>query len=399
MAMHQSEASEVLDDRIDEFQSIVQAQYELEDSAFGSAADQSTVEVVAVGRIASDIQDGKLNSASLLLESSRRTGAGLRVPLKVDSISHAFFPGQIVAVKGINASGNYFAVREMLEIHPLPPTASLPSTIEAFNQRMGVIDGEDIAPSQALNISIGTGPYTPDDNLDFEPLRALCEKAKHDSSDLLMLVGPFLDVEHPLIASGDFELPDDPSLEQDKATLTDAFRLLIGKTLSGLTREVPSITILLVPSVRDVVNKHVSWPQANFVKGELGLPKQAKVVSNPVNVAINENIYGVSSHDVLYDLRKEEALIGKPKETNLLARLSGHLISQRHFYPLYPPSNRGNLPKPGTEDGTAIGMPMDTSYLKLGDWFISTPDMLVTPSSLPPFAKVSTPLRRPLVQR
>ena len=390
MAMHQSKASEVLDNRIDEFQKIIQSQYELQESAFGSAAKQSTGEIVAVGRIASDIPEGRLNAASLLFESSRRTGAGLRIPLKVDLISHALFPGQIVALKGINASGEYFAVKEVLEIPPLPPPASLPSVIEGFNEKLGIVDGKDLGTSQALNMIVSAGPYTADDNLDFEPLHALCEKAKESYSDLLMLVGPLLDVEHPLIVSGDFDLPEDPSLEPDKATLTDIFRLLVGKPLSEVARVVPSITIVLVPSVRDVVNKHISWPQSNFIRAELGLPKpQAKVVSNPVNVAINENLIGISAQDVLFDLRKEEALVGKPKESNLLARLSGHLISQRHFYPIYPPVNREKLPRTGTEEGVPTGMPMDTSYLELGDWLISSPDMLITPSLLPPFVKVS----------
>lgn len=82
MAMHLSEASEVLDDRIDEFQSLIQAHHGLDDSAFGNAAAQATNEIIAVGRIASDSPEGKLNAASLVLETSRRTGAGIRVPLK-----------------------------------------------------------------------------------------------------------------------------------------------------------------------------------------------------------------------------------------------------------------------------------------------------------------------------
>ncbi|KAL8945969.1 MAG: hypothetical protein Q9183_007973, partial [Haloplaca sp. 2 TL-2023] len=97
MAMHLSEASEVLDDRIDEFQSLIQTHHGLDDSVFGNAAAQGTNEIIAVGRIASDSPEGKLNPASILLEMSRRTGAGLRVPLKVDSLSYEFFPGQIVA--------------------------------------------------------------------------------------------------------------------------------------------------------------------------------------------------------------------------------------------------------------------------------------------------------------
>lgn len=390
MAMHLSEASEVLDDRIDEFQILIQEFHNLEESAFGNASSQSTEETIAVGRIASDTLEGKLNAASLLLETSRRMGAGLRVPLKVDSISHEFFPGQIVAVKGINASGEYFSVSEVLEIPLLPPTATLPSILDTNNERLGVEEEGDASnPSCALNVVLAAGPYTADDNLAFEPLHALCEKAAESCADMLVLVGPIFDIEHPLLASGDFDLPDDGSIEPDKATLTDAFRILVGTPIRKLAQKVPSITITLVPSSRDAVNKHVSWPQEHFTgKKELGLPKQAKVVTNPVNIALNEVVVGISAHDVLYDLRREELVVGRPKENNIMARLPGHVIQQRHFYPIYPPIDRNLLPKTGTTDGIATGMPLDISYLKLGEWFTSRPDMLITPSALAPFVKV-----------
>ena len=390
MAMHLSEASEVLDDRIDEFQNMIQEHHHLEDSAFGNASSQSTEETIAVGRIASDTLEGRLNAASLLLETSRRTGAGIRVPLKVDAISHAFFPGQIVALKGINASGEYFAVSEVLEIPLLPPTVSLPSVLDAHNERLGVEEEGDASnPSCALNVLLAAGPFTADDNLAFEPLYTLCEKAAESYADMLILVGPILDVEHPLLVSGDFDLPDDGSIEPDKATLTDVFRILVGTPLRALAQKVPSISIVLIPSSRDMVNKHVSWPQENFTgRKDLGLPKQAKMVTNPVNIALNEIVVGISAHDVLYDLRREELVVGKPKEGNIMARMPAHLIQQRHFYPLYPPVDRNVLPMTGTTSGIATGMPLDIGYMKLGEWFTSRPDMLITPSALAPFIKV-----------
>ncbi|KAL8786008.1 MAG: hypothetical protein Q9195_008389 [Heterodermia aff. obscurata] len=390
MAMHLSEASEVLDDRIDEFQNIIQEHHHLEDSAFGNASSQSTEETIAVGRIASDTLEGRLNAASLLLETSRRTGAGLRVPLKVDAVSHGFFPGQIVACKGINASGEYFAVSEVLEIPLLPPTVSLPSVLDAHNERLGVEEEGDASnPSCAMNVLLAAGPFTADDNLAFEPLHTLCEKAAESYADMLILVGPILDVEHPLLASGDFDLPDDGSIEPDKATLTDVFRILVGTPLRDLAQKVPSISITLIPSSRDILNKHVSWPQENFTgRKDLGLPKQAKMVTNPVNIALNEIVVGISAHDVLYDLRREELVVGRPKEDNIMARMPAHLIQQRHFYPLYPPVDRNVLPMTGTTGGIATGMPLDIGYMKLGEWFTSRPDMLITPSALAPFVKV-----------
>lgn len=392
MSMHLSEASEVLDDRIDDFQSLVQSHYNFEDSAFGNAASESTNEIIAVGRIVSDTPEGKLNAASLMLETSRRTGAGLRVPLRVESISCEFFSGQIVAIRGINASGEYFSVSEVIEMPLLPPAASLPSTLDSLNERIGMTEGATDTEVHALDVILASGPYTADDNVAFEPLKALCEKAANSYADALILIGPILDLEHPLIASGDFELPDGAKIEPDKATLNDVFRILIGTPLRHLAEAVPNITIILVPSVRDAVNKHVSWPQEPFDKKVLGLPKAAKVVTNPVTISLNEIVVSISSQDVLYDLRKEEVIVGKPKENNLLSRLPKHLIRQRHFYPIFPPVDRTALPKPSGQDGDGIatGMPLDVSYLKLGEWLNAMPDMLVTPSALSPFAKVES---------
>lgn len=398
MAMHLSEASEVLDDRIDEFQLLVQAHHNLEDLAFGNAASQATSEIVAVGRVTSESIEGKLNASSLMLETSRRTGAGLRIPLKVEGLSYEFFPGQIVALRGINASGLYFSVNEVLEIALLPPAASLPSTLDIPNERLAMVEESPDSATNAINVLVSAGPYTADDNLAFEPLNALCEKVTESYADVLILVGPLLDLEHPLLASGDFDLPDDGSIEPDKATLNDVFRILIGKPLRTLAAQVPNITIILVPSVRDAVNKHVSWPQEPFDKKVLGLPKQAKVVTNPVTISLNEIVVGISAQDVLDDLRREEVKVGKPKENSILSRLPRHMIQQRHFSPLYPPADRKNLLKTGTEEGVATGMPLDVSYLKLGEWLNVRPDMLITPSALSPFAKVALSVRLPFLK-
>ena len=390
LAMHLSEASEVLDDRIEEFAASVQKHHSLEESAFGNAASKSTNEVIAVGRIASDTPESKMNANSIVLEMSRRAGAGVRVPLKFRTgVAGSFFPGQIVALRGTNASGDSFTVAEILDTPMLPPSVSAPAAVDACYERLGIEDIESASAAHALNVMISSGPYTADDSLGFEPLHALCDKAIETSADVLVLIGPLLDVEHPLIASGDFELPDDPMLEPDRATLGDAFRVLVSKPLQRLAESVPGITILVVPSARDAVSKHVSWPQAALPKKELGLPKQARTVPNPVVITSNDMVIGVSAQDVLYDLRLSEASVGAVKENNMLTRLSRHIIQQGHFFPLFPPVNRASLPKPSMEDAVATGTPLDTSYLKLGEWPNTRPDLLILPSALPPFAKVS----------
>ncbi|KFY72064.1 hypothetical protein V499_07759 [Pseudogymnoascus sp. VKM F-103] len=393
MAMKSSESSEILDDRIDELMALIKSHHTLPDSAFGSAANKSVDEIVAIGRIASDSADGKLNTASLVLETSRRMGNGLRVPLRLGSVaSFQFFPGQIVALRGINASGEEFTVSEVLEIPLLPVAASTPQGLETHIQRLrgGPDAMDDDSAAAPLNIIIGAGPYTTDDNLDFEPLHALCSQAADTYADALILVGPFLDTEHPLLASGDFDLPPEAEADPDTTTLKTVFRHLISRPLQSLAAANPSITILLIPSVRDAVSAHVSWPQEPFPfpRKDLGLPKQARVVGNPMTVSINEIVTGISSQDILSELRHEEVTGGAPQAGGILARLPKYIIEQRHFFPLYPPVDRKLLLRTGTVEGAPPGAMLDVSYLKLGEMLNVRPDLLIVPSALPPFAKV-----------
>ncbi|KAM0363738.1 hypothetical protein ACHAO7_002045 [Fusarium culmorum] len=393
LAMKLSEASEILDDRIDNFMALVQQHHKIDESEFGSAAAQSTTEVVAVGRIASDSPEGKLNAASLVLETSRRTGMGLRVPLKMDSVrSWSFFPGQIVAFRGTNASGSEFVVKEILDMPILPSAASSASTLEAHREKFrGGPDAmdEDSEPAP-LNILYASGPYTADDNLDFEPLHALCNQAADTYADALVLTGPFLDIDHPLIATGDFDLPEEANFDSDTATMSTVFKYLVAPAFSRLASSNPQITIVLVPSVRDVLSKHVSWPQDTIPRKELGLPKAVRIVTNPMTLSINEVVLGVSSQDILSQLRSEEVVSrgGAQPGGDLMSRLCRYLVEQRHYFPLFPPTERSKLPKTGTEDGVATGAVLDLSYLELGEMVNVRPDVMVVPSLLPPFAKV-----------
>ncbi|KAG6000716.1 hypothetical protein E4U54_001319, partial [Claviceps lovelessii] len=411
LAMKLSEASEVLDDRIDEFITIVQDYHKLDDSAFGSAASQSTTEVVAVGRIASDSMEGKLNTASVVLETSRRTGMGLRVPLKMDKIrAWSFFPGQIVALRGHNATGSEFVVHQVLEVPLLPNAASTPSALAAHRDKLR--GGPDAMDSDAdpapLNILFAAGPYTADDNLDYEPLHALCAQAADTYADALVLAGPFVDVNHPLIATGDFDLPEEAAaaatIDPDTATMTTVFKYLFATALTRACSSNPHLTVILVPSTRDIIAKHVSWPQDTLPRKELGLPKSAKIVSNPMTLSMNEMVIGISSQDILYELRSEELAVGVGGAAalgggagpgggggggggDLMSRLCRYLVEQRHYFPLFPPTERARLPRTGTERGLATGAVLDVAYLRLGEMVNVRPDVMVVPSSLPPFAK------------
>ena len=401
MAMQLSSASEILDDRIDSFTELVQEHHTLPDSAFGNPAAQSSSEVVAVGRIACDQPDGKLNAASLVLETSRRMGAGMRVPLKFQNgVGYDLFPGKIVALRGTNVSGEYFSVTELLPLPLLPPAASTPTELDIHNERLADATGE----ARPLGYLIASGPYTPETDLSFEALHTLLATATAQRPDVLILTGPFLDLEHPLLASGDLEahLPPDTKINPDTATLTDVFRVLIAAPLQRLAQAHPTITIILVPSLRDVISKHVSFPQDRLPRAPLGLPKQCQIVTNPITLSINEVVFGISGQDVLSELRRENVYApgksGGGFNEDMLARLSAHIIDQRHYFPVFPAQGRENLPKlapipgeipaPGQDERQPVGASLDISYMKLAEWLNVRPDVLVLPSTLTPFAKV-----------
>ncbi|KAI7516548.1 hypothetical protein KC316_g21066, partial [Hortaea werneckii] len=164
----------------------------------------------------------------------------------------------------------------------------------------------------------------------------------------------------------------------------------------------PTTTIILVPSLRDALSKHVAWPQDRFAKPPLGLPKGVHVVTNPILLSINEILVGVSTQDILSELRRENVSVSSPSQQShaedTLARLTRHVIDQRHFFPLFPPQSRENLPAltrisgevpdPGSEERLPLGACVDLSYVKLAEWVNVRPDLLVLPSALSPFAKV-----------
>ncbi|QRV77706.1 DNA polymerase alpha subunit B [Ceratobasidium sp. AG-Ba] len=255
--MHEKlyERASILDEQIDRVAEKVLQHYKLEE-----LADPSRVtldEVVVVGRIVDD-GDAKIGETSTLLESSRMMGSGVRVPLEFDanlktrcaskratgSTGVDLFPGMIAALKGKNGSGNSFVVSEILRLPPLP------------------INSKSEAPS-SLKALIACGPFTFESDLDYKPLLQVVEAARTERPDLLLLLGPFVDSNHPLIKAGQVDL--------SPASL---FRERISKHLTRLEADMPELVIVLVPSLRDLISNHVVLPQAALERDpELGLSR------------------------------------------------------------------------------------------------------------------------------
>lgn len=55
-------------------------------------------------------------------------------------------------------------------------------------------------------MAVAVGPFTTSEDLEFAPLAELLSSCRVSRPDLLLLMGPFVDVEHALIANGSLDI-------------------------------------------------------------------------------------------------------------------------------------------------------------------------------------------------
>jgi DNA polymerase alpha subunit B len=302
-----------------------------------------------VGRVCCDTDDGRLNAQSVMLEGSVALSNGVRVRMDLSAAKgYRLFPGQIVVAKGTNPSGFCIAATA---IETPPPLAQGTATAGA-------------APD-GLSCIVAAGPYTTCDDLCYDPLAALLEYAAEAKPDVLLLAGPFVDDEHPHIAGGVL-----------KQTFDDIFATQVIAQLEAFSERVDGATqVLLIPSPRDVHHDLV-FPQGPLTQANITQANVIKNLANPATFAINDVVVGCSSVDWMMAITKEE-ISRNSVPADRMSALASHILNQRSYFPLFPPP---------------LGVPLDTSHgyaLELP----CSPNLLIVPSDLAPFAKV-VPLER-----
>ncbi|PWN33914.1 uncharacterized protein FA14DRAFT_124644, partial [Meira miltonrushii] len=391
-----------LDDAIEKMTETILSTYGIKDEDLVDPASSSQESVYIVGRIAPVVQNeakivnGKPKqpklSDGLVVEVSRRVGGASRTPMHLPNnvkvralptsdgqgIPHpsttggqlALFPGLIAGFKGRNGGGDAFLVEEIL----MPPSLPLPETevvdLLEHQHAAGKLKGEP------MSIFVASGPFTLDNDLNFTPWHRLLDQIEQRKPDVALFMGPFLPVNHNSLL--------DPNLTQLPQEL---FENHIGSRLRRLCDSSARTTAILLPSTRDIVHPHAAWPQPMFDKTMLGIHKRVKCLPNPCMFSINEVIFGISTADVLRDLRSDELVFNvtvdgekndgsTPTRTrDAMARSIRHVLHSRHFYPLFPAS-------------TATDLPLDVSHAHLAQFTDVTPDVLLLPSILTPFAKI-----------
>ncbi|KAF8477895.1 DNA polymerase alpha/epsilon subunit B-domain-containing protein [Gautieria morchelliformis] len=368
-----STRSEVLDDRIDEFSELIREEYGIEELGDPSSVTEDVVTIV--GRLCLDpdadavASSSKLSPTTLVLEASRMGGSGERVPLKFEpdfgirgsqdvSSGKSLFPGEILALRGRNGGGGWFSVNEIL---PIPLVSPSPEV-----------------STRPLSVSLASGPYTTEQNLDFAPFLSIIEDAKSSRPSVLIILGPFIDASHASVKSS--KLPMAPLA---------LFQQCFLNPILSLIQHNPGTLVLLVPHVRDLLNSHVVFPQG-VGEGDFGqLPTSVKVLPNPCLFSLNGIRFGVSTVDVLYHLKNQQYTqrpqqlpidasnsVVPPAQQDVMANLCRHVLEQRSFYPIFP-----------VPVELSLDINLDVSHsdqLKLSG---PAPDVLVLPSILRQFSK------------
>jgi DNA polymerase alpha subunit B len=205
----------------------------------------------------SQAHQGRINATSVLLEGSRHTAGGARIELDLShlkeqsNISYSLFPGQIVAVEGMNTSGRKLVANRICEGAAHAPLKS--PVKELLNYHYESQEG------LPLNLVAVAGPFTTSDNLNYQPLVDLLNSVvKKDNPDVVILTGPFVDVRHMAVKSGQTTLQDEEG--EDILVPYETFFLhKIALLLEDLYAEDSSILtqFVLQPSLEDATAEWV----------------------------------------------------------------------------------------------------------------------------------------------
>ena len=212
-------------------------------------------EVCCMGRICNAAHQGRINATSVLLEGSRHASGGARVEvdltlLQANQTPYSVFPGQIVAFEGMNPSGRKLQVHRLCEGAAAEPLCSRVRDLQKWHY--------DEQEGQPLTVVTAAGPFTTSDNFHYQPLQDLLHVVKTDRPDVVILTGPFVDMEHKAVKSGQTALQDDDG--NDILVPYETFFVhKISLLLEDLLSENPTLMtqFVLVPSLDDATAEWV----------------------------------------------------------------------------------------------------------------------------------------------
>lgn len=322
------------------------------------ALTQETVTVV--GRVCMERGAPKLTQQSAGIECVWNSEYGEhseRARLDVHQLpKFSLFPGQIVAVQGVitQSRGGEKIVKasRIVEGSPLP-----------------IADRRTLS-GPGVSAVVAAGPYTTKDSLQYVPLAELLASAAEEKPDLLILCGPFVDVNQSGITDSRLvELTHQEVFYERIVAQVNKF------CLSGS----PGTRVVMVPSERDVHHDFV-FPQPPFSiprdergTAEFEIHGNISFARNPTTIRCKGVDFGVASIDVLKYMNiatvSNQQAFKEPGRR--VAVRAEQCLLQRSYMPIFPPPHN---------------LPLDVSRLAQVE-MPTTPHVLLVPSDLKFMAK------------
>jgi DNA polymerase alpha subunit B len=151
-----------------------------------------------------------------------------------------------VAVEGHNTTGKKMVAEKIIDGAAHQPQETATAEILKFHHHSSFQDGEPI------RILVAAGPFTTSNNMEYEPWDDLMVVIVKENPDVVILTGPFVDMRHKGVSTGDVTLPFEDGTES--YVPYDAF---FATKISALIEEVYStnenctIQFVFVPHLHD----------------------------------------------------------------------------------------------------------------------------------------------------
>ncbi|KAJ3020246.1 UNVERIFIED_CONTAM: DNA-directed DNA polymerase alpha subunit pol12 [Siphonaria sp. JEL0065] len=333
----------------------------------------------------------KLTLETIFLETCRLLGAGARVQLQLSESllkrgNIHFFPGQVIGLSGVNPSGRLLIVQDIFNVPRLEFATSRVNNIIQMYSGPG-------NEGRVINMMIAAGPFSVDvvdgDGApSYEPLQEFGKVVCSEKPDVVILCGPFVDEASPGWKGG-YTMDSEGVMKR-----------YIVPVLKKMVEASPNTKIVLVPSTRGLESEWVGYPQPPIGSGltdeiklsrwkqfglkELVAAGKVLLVPNPVQLMVNEVVVTVSNVDSLFHLSRDQLSIEATDpmaatKQDRMSRLFQHHLTQRHLYPLSPPTLN-----PADKDPMNMNLfAIDSTRAQSGAITLqATPDILILPSAL-----------------
>uniref|UniRef100_A0A1I7TMK5 DNA polymerase alpha subunit B n=1 Tax=Caenorhabditis tropicalis TaxID=1561998 RepID=A0A1I7TMK5_9PELO len=288
-------------------------------------------------------ENGKFGEHSAALMINDEDGTMVRLDLSNVTDDITLFPGQIVAVRGTNETGEELKVDRIFSPLALPV--------------------RPVETDVTKDIWFACGPYTAMDNCGYEHLCELLDKVVLEKPDVLILTGPFVDRNNSFLSKPSFTITYENLLEDLLVKIKE--KLINTKT--EVIIQPNAARDLCVPSVFPSPPFQIKCRKLDSIKKEIQFvpdPCILRIGQAGVEIAVtsSEPIQGLSNTEFHKSANQENS--------DRIARLSSHLLTQQILYPLEP-----------TEIPASMGDILEVCQLS------STPHIVFAPTKLAPSAK------------